>query len=101
MSSSNFESIFKAALKAYQKKTKNDLLVHPLATQLKACESPTDILAILQDKVNEFDESRSADERLLRWLRPTINVLYAFSATLGQGVGLVGPIHSTCPGPPP
>ena len=92
MSSSNFESIFKAALKAYQKKTGEDLLAHPLAAQLQACKSPSDILAVLQEKVNEFDESRSAAERLSRWLSPTINVLYAFSATLSQGAGLVGPI---------
>ena len=89
-STSNFQFIFNAALKAYEKKTKKDLLAHPLATQLQACKSPGDILAILQDKVKEFDDSRSADERLSRWLSPTINVLYAFSATLGQGVGLVG-----------
>ena len=95
-STSNFQSILNAALKAYEKKTKNDLLAHPLAAQLQACKSPGDILAVLQDKVKEFDESRSADERLSRWLNPTINVLFAFSATLGQGVGLVGPIQSTC-----
>jgi hypothetical protein len=95
-SSSNFQSIFYAALKAYEKKTKKDLLAHPLAAQLQACKSPGDILVVLQDKVNEFDQSRSADERLSRWLNPTINVLYAFSATLGGGVGLVGPIRSTC-----
>jgi fungal STAND N-terminal Goodbye domain len=89
-STSNFQSIFNTALKVYEKKTKKDLLAHPLAAQLQACKSPGDILAILQDKVNEFDESRSADSRLSRWLSPTINVLYAFSATLGQGVGLVG-----------
>jgi hypothetical protein len=89
-STSNFQSIFNAALKVYKKKTKKDLLAHPLAAQLQACKSPGDILAVLQDKVKEFDESRSADERLSRWLNPTINVLYAFSATLGQGVGLVG-----------
>ena len=94
-SSPNFQPIFNAALKAYKKKTKKDLLVHPLAAQLQACNSPNDILVVLQDKVKEFDESRSADERLSRWLSPTINVLYAFSATLGQGVGLVGPIQST------
>ncbi|KAI9436473.1 hypothetical protein H4582DRAFT_434089 [Lactarius indigo] len=88
-SPSNFQSIFNAALKAYKKKTKNDLLAHPLAAQLQACNSPVDILAILQDKVKEFDQSRSADERLSKWLNPTINILYAFSATLGEGVGLV------------
>ncbi|KAH8992292.1 hypothetical protein EDB86DRAFT_2830527 [Lactarius hatsudake] len=86
---SNFQSIFNAALKAYKKKTKNDLLAHPLAAQLQACNSSADILAILQDKVEEFDQSRSADERLSRWLNPTINILYALSATLGEGIGLV------------
>ena len=81
-STSNFQSIFDAALKKYEKKTKNDLLAHPLAAQLQACNSPSDILAVLQDKVKEFDQSRSADERLSQWLNPTINVLYSFSATL-------------------
>ena len=75
--------------------------MHPLATQLQACKYPNDILAVLQDKVNEFGESRRADERLFRWLSPTINVLCAFSATLGQGVGIVGLIQSTCLRPPP
>ncbi|KAN0127972.1 hypothetical protein V8E53_014226 [Lactarius tabidus] len=87
--SSNFQTIFNAALKAYEKKTKKDLLAHPLAAQLKACNSPNDIHAVLQDKVNELDQSRSADERLSQWLNPTINVLYSFSATIGAGVGLV------------
>ena len=93
--SSNFQSIFNAALKAYEKKTKNDLLAHPLAAQLQACKCPGDILAALQDKVNEFDQSRSANERLSQWLDPTINVLYSFSATLGSGVGLVSTLKST------
>ena len=99
--SPNFQPIFNAALKAYKKKTQKDLLVHPLSAQLRACNSPSDILAVLQDKVKEFDESRRADERLSRWLNPTIHVLYAFSATLGQGAGLVGPIQLTCLLPPP
>jgi hypothetical protein len=94
---SNFQSIFNAALKAYEKKTKNDLLAHPLAAQLQACKSPNDILSVLQDKVEEFDQSRSADERLSQWLNPTINVLYSFSATLGAGVGLVSTVEPTCP----
>ena len=89
-SSSNFRPIFNAALKAYEKKTKKDLLAHPLAAQLQACKSPSDIFAVLQEKVEEFEQSRGANERLSQWLDPTINVLYSFSATLGAGVGLVG-----------
>ena len=91
-SSSNFQSIFNAALKAYEKKTNKDLLAHPLAAQLQACNTPSDILAVLQDKVNELDQSMSADEKLSQWLNPTINVLYSFSATIGAGIGLVSEV---------
>ena len=94
-SSSNFQSIFDAAVKAYERKTKNDLLAHPLAAQLQACDSPGDILAALQEKVKEFDQSRGADERLSQWLDPTINVLYSFSTAIGAGVGLVSALDST------
>jgi hypothetical protein len=88
-SSSNFDVIFDKALKAYKTKTKQDLITHPLASQLQACHSPATILTVLQGQVRQFENSRGDDERLWRWLNPTINVLYAFSATLGQGVGLV------------
>ncbi|KAH8993115.1 hypothetical protein EDB92DRAFT_434648 [Lactarius akahatsu] len=87
--SSNFRTIFVAALKEYEKKTKTDLHTHPLATQLQSCESASDILAVLHDMVNEFDQSKSRNERLSRWLGPTIHVLFAFSETLGGGVGLI------------
>ena len=88
-SSSNFNVIFEKALKSYKTKTKQNITTHPLTTQLQACNSPSDILTILQEQVHQFEQSRSGDERLRRWLNPTINVLYAFSATLGQGIGLV------------
>jgi hypothetical protein len=88
-SSSNFRSLFDAALKEYEKKTKEDLLVHPLVAQLQSCDSTTAILTILQDQVQQVDQHRRGDERLTKWLNPTVNVLYAFSATLGEGAGLV------------
>ena len=87
--SSDFRTIFIAAMKAYEKKTMSDILTHPLATQLQACNSSSDVLTVLLNIVNDFDKSRCQNERLSSWLNPTINVLYAFSATLGQGVGLV------------
>ena len=89
-SSSRFQAIFQAAIKSYQKQTKKDLLAHPLASQLQACDSTNAILAILQDQVREFDKSHSGDERLTKWLGPTVNVLNAFSATISGGVSLVG-----------
>ena len=88
-SSSNFQLIFCSALKAYEKQTKKDLLAHPLASQLQKCDSPASILTIIQSQVNEHDQARNSDERLTRWLGPTINVLLAFSGTIGEGVSLV------------
>ena len=88
-SSSNFQLIINNALKAYEKRTKNDLLAHPLAAQLQACDSPGAILAVLQQQVQGLDQSRSSDDRWTKWLDPTVNVLFSLSETLGEGVGLV------------
>jgi hypothetical protein len=90
-SSSNFRSVLNAALEAYETKTKCKLLTHPLAAQLQSCDSPTAILAVFQDLIQQFDRRRRSDERLANWLTPTVKVLNAFSATVGQGVGLVSP----------
>jgi hypothetical protein len=88
-SSSNFQSIFNASLQAYNNKTKNILLDHPLADQLQSCDSLNAVLSVLQDLIQQFEQRRTSDERLKNWLNPTVNVLYSFSATLGEGVGMV------------
>ena len=88
-SSKNFETIFSAALKVYKKQTKKDIASHPLATELQSCDSSSAILAVLRAQVQIFDQSQGADENLTKWLDPTVNVLFAFSATLGNGVGVV------------
>ncbi|KAH9051135.1 hypothetical protein EDB83DRAFT_2293977, partial [Lactarius deliciosus] len=88
---SNFNVLFEKALKAYEKKTKQNLIDHPLASQLQACDSSAAILTVLQDQVHQFEQFRSSNERLRQWIGPTVNVLYAFSATLGEGIGLVFP----------
>ncbi|KAH9060256.1 hypothetical protein EDB87DRAFT_622937 [Lactarius vividus] len=87
--SSRFQFIFNAALKSYQKQTNKDLITHPLASQLQSCDSTSAILAVLQEQVRQFDQAHSGDERFTKWLIPTVNVLYAFSAAVSEGVGLV------------
>ena len=89
-SSSKFQFIINDALKVYSKRTKNDLLLHPLAIELQNCESSTDILTILQQQVQGLDQSPSDDDRWTKWLDPTISVLLTFSQTAGT-VGLVCP----------
>lgn len=86
---SNFQPIFNAAVERYDTKTKNKLLTHPLAAQLQSCDSPAAVLSLLQGLVHQFDQGRSSNESFSSWLNPTVNVLFALSATLGEGIGLV------------
>ena len=88
-SSSNFQLMINKGLNEYKKRTKHDLREHPLAAQLQSCDSPGAILVVLHEQVRGLDQSRSTDERLTKWLDPTVNVLYAFSSILGSGVSLV------------
>jgi hypothetical protein len=96
-SSSNFQVIFNNALKAYKRRTKKDLLAHPLVTQLQTCESHSSILIVLQQQVQELNQSQNSNERLTKWLDPTVKVLHTFSETLGEGVSLVCITILTCP----
>ena len=95
-SSSNFQIIFDDALKVYEKRTEKDLLTHPLAAQLQHCNTPSSILDVLQQQVQELNQSQCRNEKWTRWLDPTVKVLYAFSETLGGGVTLVCLSSWTC-----
>jgi hypothetical protein len=94
----NFPASFDAALEVYKRVTGKNLLTHLFATQLQACNSPGDVLAALQGNIKEH----LADcERLSKWLRPIINVLYVFSVKLGEGSMLVNLNCSVCLLPAP
>jgi len=99
-SRSNLDSIFNAALQAYQKKTGKDIASHPLATELQSCHSPDTVLAVLRRQIPSLDQSQSGEERFAKCLTPIINVLCAFTATLGDSVGLVivtmSPVENLC-----
>ena len=86
--SSNFQLTINNALKAYERRTRKDLLAHPLASQLQACNSPDAVLVVLQ-QVQGLDQSRSSDDRWTKWLNPTVNIIYSLSETFGEGGGLV------------
>jgi hypothetical protein len=92
-SSLYFQSVFNAALEAYENKTRNKLLTHPLTTQLQSCNSPAAVLSMLQELIQQFDQRHRSDERLRSWLNPTVNVLFSFSALISEGVGLVSLNH--------
>jgi len=88
-STPNYQPILEKAMKEYEKKTRKELSTHPLAAEIKGCDSPEAILTVLQGKANELNQSQSSDERLTKWLTPTVNVLNALSSTLGEVVSTV------------
>jgi len=89
-STSNYQVIFDNALKAYKKKTKKDIRSHPLLPKLQACNSPDAVLAVLQEQIPVLNQSHSStSDKLMKWLNPTVNVLYAFSEAIGAGISLV------------
>jgi hypothetical protein len=86
---SSTQPIFDKAVAEYKKKTGKDLTTHPLAAEIRSCGSPEAILTVLEKNANELTQCRRSDERLIKWLNPTVNVLNALSATLGEGAGSV------------
>jgi len=90
---SDFNALFNAALAKYTKCTGKDLRNHPLAAAIDKCESPDAILAIFQEQSRAFDEFRNGDPKLIKWLAPVVNGLYAISicAVLSDGASFVSP----------
>jgi hypothetical protein len=89
-SADNLTTIFKAATDKYQKLTGIRLDTHPFTAQLDACQNPEAISNFLRTEAQAFSKFRKGDERLMVWLDPTIHILFSFSATLGEEIGLVG-----------
>ena len=85
----NFTTIFNSALSEYQRVTGKRLETHPFASQLVSWHSPEAVSEILRTHVQVLSRSRKDDEKLMKWLRPTVNILFAFSSMLAEGVGLV------------
>ncbi|KAH8987250.1 hypothetical protein EDB92DRAFT_1876003 [Lactarius akahatsu] len=89
--SSQFKLILDSALSKYQKKTGKNILSHPLSVELQHCSSIDAILAILQRQAEAFEQFRGGDRRLMKGIGLSVHVLYALSATLGEGFGLAFP----------
>jgi hypothetical protein len=92
-SASNFAAIFDAASREYKSLTKKDLATHPFAAAIEGFTSPDAILSVFRKQASTFDKFRKGDDKLMEWLNPIVNILFTFSETLGEGVGLVS-LHS-------
>jgi hypothetical protein len=89
LSISNFTNILDAASNEYRKLTKQNLHTHPFAAALGDCDSLDALLDVFRRQARAFDEFCKGDERLMKWLNPTVHILFSLSATLGEGIALV------------
>jgi hypothetical protein len=87
-SHSNFLLIVDA-LADYAKLTGIDLSKSPFAERLELSNSPQAILELLEEREKAFKEYRDRNRRLITCISPAVEVLHAFSGTLGEAVGLV------------
>jgi len=69
--------------------TGKPLDTHPFSKQLDSCDSPEAVLNVLRTQAQAFSKFCQGDEKLMAWLDPTVNILFTFSATIGEGIGLV------------
>ena len=90
LSTANFTAIFDAASSEYKRLTKQDLEAHPFAVAFENSNSPDSVMKIFRKQAQAFDKFRSGDDKLMAWLIPIVNILFTFSGTLGEGIGLVG-----------
>ncbi|KAI0282635.1 hypothetical protein BC826DRAFT_1064383 [Russula brevipes] len=60
-----------------------------IAVALRRNNSPDAILEIFRRQAQALDNFRQQHERLMACLSPIINILFTFSAALGEGIGLL------------
>ena len=89
LSTANFTTIFDAASNEYKTLTKQDLETHPFAAAFENSNSPDSVMNVFRKQAQAFDKFRNGDDKLMAWLTPIVNILFTFSGTLGEGIGLV------------
>jgi hypothetical protein len=87
-SSPDFRSILEAAFDGYTRLTGIDLTTHPSAQTLQSCHSPQAVLQLLQEREASFKDYRDGHRGLIKWLRPVVRVVHAFSSPLVEIGGL-------------
>jgi len=83
-SSSNFQSLFDAALCDYTKQTGINLATQPFAQDLQHCHSADDLLNMLQERAKQFQTYRDGNRKLLNCLKPIVQTLHTVSGVLAE-----------------
>jgi hypothetical protein len=88
-STANFTAILDAASNEYRILTKQNLETHPFAAAFENSDSPDSVMSVFRKQAQAFDKFRKGDDKMMAWLTPIVNILFIFSGTLGEGIGIV------------
>ena len=82
--------VLEAASNKYKTLTGQDLRTHPLATELESNNnSPESVLGVFRKQAQALDKfCNGDDDKLMKFLTPVVNILFAISAALGSLVSL-------------
>ena len=84
-----FTTIFQAASAEYKALTGQNLGTHPFALATDGYNTADSVLEAFRSQAQAFNKFRKANDKLVTWLTPIVNILFIFSTTLGAGIGLV------------
>ena len=87
------KQILDTPLSEYKRETGIDLLDNRLVQELETCDSVEAVLDIIQHQAEAFDKIRAGDKKLMKWISPSVHVLYKVSSILGEGVIVVRTIN--------
>ena len=90
MPSTSFQAILAKALTDYCEQIGVDLDKHPFSDELRGCNSPDDVLGLLEVKANTFKLYRDGNRKLIDWLNPVVQAIHALSGVIGEAVRLIG-----------
>jgi hypothetical protein len=85
------KSLFETALNGFEKRAGTNLLQHQLIEKLVNCQSADSVTEVLQEQAQALRIFRGEDDKLMKWVKRTVNVLHTLSTSglLGEAVGLV------------
>jgi hypothetical protein len=82
MTNTGFQSVFDAALRDYGVQTGIKLIDHRLSRELEMCNSIDSITYFLQQQARNIGKNQGHDSKLMKSLKPTVNVLYILKTTV-------------------
>lgn len=85
---SDFQSILDAIDK-YAEQTGINLVENPFAEKVKACDSPSAVLLLLQENLKAFKDYRDKNRKFIDCISPVVQFVHAFSGIYCEASCLV------------